>query len=235
VRTSEEEFSGGDGRCDQPYAHLRDVALGVVRCENAVASRGRSSTVERPGAIRTEVGPTPTGLVGTLLFTGRRNFTAAPADLELLPAEAHPTHQCPLVELPKSLRVAGNLRLRKCRRLEQLPKDLRVGRSVFLQGCTALASLPDSLEVAGDLTILGAPNLKSLPAGLSIEGSLRLVGVRVERLPSDLRVRGDLKLEWCSRLTGLPEGLEIGGSLLIRRCPIRRLPRDLRIGLDTRR
>ncbi|QEH38783.1 hypothetical protein OJF2_73910 [Aquisphaera giovannonii] len=142
--------------------------------------------------------------------------------------------QCPLAALPSELRIGGDLRLRKLRRLERLPEGLFVGRSIELAGCTSLARLPDPFEVHGDLTIQSAPSLAALPDRLVVKGNLRVIGAHIESLPGHLTVGEDLVLECCDRLTTLPDGLAVGGSLVVRRCPIGRIPEGLRVGRDLR-
>jgi hypothetical protein len=142
--------------------------------------------------------------------------------------------QCPLVELPRGVKVGGDLWLQNCRYIERLPDDLQVGASVRLVGCASLTTLPDPFTVKGHLEIIGAPSLCALPSQLQINGDFRLVGVRVKKLSKDLRVGGNLTLDRCSRLAELPEALEVGGSLLVRRCPIGRLPDQLQISGNLR-
>jgi hypothetical protein len=142
--------------------------------------------------------------------------------------------QCPLAELPRRVKVGGDLSLRNCRYLEHLPPDLQVGGSLRLTGCASLTDLPVFFTIPGDLEITSAPKLRRLPSRLQVKGNLRMVGVGVELLPDDLRVGGDLTLDCCSRLTELPAGLDIGGSLLIRHCPIEGLPDRLQIKRNLR-
>ncbi len=138
-------------------------------------------------------------------------------------------HQCPLTELPRGVKIGGDLRLQNCRFIECLPEDLEVGGSVRLIGCTALSHLPEAFPVQGNLEIVGARSLRSLPSLLEISKNLRLTGVPVRELPAGLRVGGNVTLECCSRLVELPSGLEVGGSMEVRRCPIERLGERVQI------
>jgi hypothetical protein len=138
-------------------------------------------------------------------------------------------HQCPLAELPRGVKIGGDLLLQNCRYIECLPDDLEVGQSICLIGCTELSHLPGAFPVQGNLVIVGARSLRSLPSLLEIDGNLWLTGVPVSELPVGLRVGGNITLECCSRLVELASGLVVGGSVLVRRCPMERLGERVQI------
>jgi hypothetical protein len=145
---------------------------------------------------------------------------AAKGDLEIISAPK-------LTTLPSRLEVKGNLRLVGVR-LHELPKGLRVGGDLVLECCSRLVELPSGLDIGGSLLVRRCP-IERLPDRLQVKGNLRLVNVPVQELPRGLRIGADLVLDSCSRLTALPAGLDIERSLLIKRCPIERLPDGLQI------
>lgn len=138
----------------------------------------------------------------------------------------------PLVALPKTLEVSGDLELRNCHELRQFPKDAKVGGSILLSGCRNLETLPDKLKVKGGLRIQGGRRLTALPRKLSTSGELSIVGTCIETLPQYLKVGGSLELRKCSRLTSLPDPLEVNGDLVISGCSLAALPSTLRVGND---
>lgn len=95
-----------------------------------------------------------------------------------------------LVELPKGLKVGGNLNANGCKKLKKITADLKVGGDLILSDCSSLEELPDNLKVPGDLNLIFCTKLKKLPLGLQVGGLLDLSGCnKLKELPPDLKVR----------------------------------------------
>lgn len=97
-----------------------------------------------------------------------------PHSLESFETEEHlDLSFLPIKELPKTVKIGGDLILRYST-IEKLPENLEVGGTLDLTQ-TYIQDLPDGLQV-----------------GFAIGGDLRLTGTYVEYLPYYLKVRGDL-------------------------------------------
>jgi hypothetical protein len=140
-----------------------------------------------------------------------------------------------LTELPKNLKVEGNLILGRTWRLDstgyvsrtgitELPDNLEVGGNLLLTG-VRIRKLPKNFKVGGDI-LLDGTNITELPDNLEVHGNLDLRFTPIARLPENLVVHGNLNLQY-TPIARLPENLTVHGSLNLRRTAIHTIPASL--------
>lgn len=134
-------------------------------------------------------------------------------------------------DLPRTVKVTGDLNLFDCADADRLPGRMEVGGDLELRGRRPLSRLPETLKVGGTLTLAGRGKLASLPDGLEVGGNLELAGCEsVTALPRGLKVGGSLDLTGCSALMGLPPDLVVDGDLWLAGCSgLRGIPPTVRV------
>jgi hypothetical protein len=151
-----------------------------------------------------------------------------------------------LKEIPRDLRVIGNLRLDRCAGLSVVHPGLAVRGDLHMMGCTAIGGLPEGLAVAGSLWLDGTIGVRLPESFLVRSDNPAVFGVlkdafiscnldlsgndSITELPSGMVIVGGLRFNGCGSLTALPEGIVVGETIIFNACPrFRSLPKGMRV------
>ncbi len=207
----------------------------------AVEARDLADVVPKPPARRPPPPPDrdrygPWEELALLLFSGR-----APEGIEVGHSLALATLR--LRSIPPGFRVAGDLDLRQCQRLQRIGAGLSVAGDLIIGGrcldapwwqdfvARAARGEAEPPAVLGRRSLEAQSPLRALPPGLQVAGNLQVRQARhLTGVPEDWRVGGSIHLEGCSALRSLPEGLVVHGDLVIKAAPsLLKLPAGLRV------
>jgi hypothetical protein len=173
-------------------------------------------------------------IIGRDLIIGGR-YWSAPEWEKLLArtsyaswAIAGNSQNCPIGTLPAGLVVKRDLHVSHCPALRTIASNLKVAGNITIHSCRRLEVFPVT-EVFGNLTINGAPGLHVLPKDLHVHGSLTLNGVGLRELPPGLVVGKNLQVGHLSKLERWPDKLDVGGKLTVVRTSMAAMP-QLKVG-----
>lgn len=184
-------------RCDQSWSRYPHHALMITDCPNFEWL---------PEDLYIPIG---------LSLTNLPNLRTLPTTLRCNSILA--IDQCPITELPDTLRDFQELHLKDVL-ISHLPDQLQVRDCLWLDGLSKLKHLPSKLVVEGMLGIAKC-GLTELPPGLRVGKDLRIWGSEnFESLPFDLQVGEDFWMDKLPLVSGLPPGVQVGGDLTIEEC-----------------
>lgn len=130
-------------------------------------------------------------------------------------------------DLPKGLKIKGELDLRYNSKLKTLPEGLKVVGALDV-GFSSIESLPNKLVVGGWLDA-SHTQIKILPKNIKVSSFIDLEYSAIESLPDNFKTKAGLFLTGCKNLKTLPKNLKIGGVLSLSFTLIETLPEGLEV------